>query len=175
MDTQPIDDAGPIPEDNQPGHHPPVEQDKPTRPPAPKARAPKKTPTKVPDPATFEFDFDGPAGEIAKRFGIRPENARIDVAGERVEIRFGPWVVRTTKDNVEGAEVTGPYAWWKIAGPPRLSLADRGLTMATTTERGVCIRFKTPVRGIEPIGLLRHPGLTVTPRHPDQLVEALTR
>jgi hypothetical protein len=47
--------------------------------------------------------------------------------------------------------------------------------MATTTGKGVCIRFLKPVRGLEPLGVLRHPGLTVTPRDPDGLVEALTR
>ena len=176
MPPQPeIDDAGPIPEDNLPGHHPPVEQDKPTRPPRPRARQRKAQPAAVPDPARFEFAFD-PAFESFDRFlGIRPDNSYIEVAGQRVTVQFGPWKVETTKDNVVGAEVTGPYAFWRVAGGPRLSFADRGLTMATSTNKGVCVRFEKPVRGIEPIGLLRHPGLTVTPRDPDGLVEALTR
>jgi hypothetical protein len=170
-----IDDAGPIPVDNQPGHHPEVEQDKPTRPPRPKARAPKKTPAAVPDPAHFEFAFDR-RFELADRLlGITPETARIEVAGERITIRFGRWAVETTRDNVASAEVTGPYDWWKVAGPPHLSLADRGLTFATNADRGVCIRFHKPVRGLDPLGVIRHPGLTVTPREPDQLLAALTR
>lgn len=173
--TPPITDAGPIPEDNQPGHHPPVEQDKPTRPPRPRARQPKETAPKVPDPATFAFDFEGLVGDVAKRIGLNADNAYVEVAGQRVRIKFGPWVVETSRDNVKAADVTGPYAWWKVAGPPHLSLADRGLTMATSTDKGVCIRFERPVKGIDPVGLLRHPSVTVTPRDPDQLIEALTR
>ena len=73
------------------------------------------------------------------------------------------------------AEFTGPYKWWRVAGPPRLSLIDRGLTMATNTQKGVCLKFRRPVRGIEPVGIFRHPAVTVTPRQPDRLVEALTR
>lgn len=170
-----VADAGPIPEDNLPGHHPPVEQDKPSRPPRPRARKPKEEPEAVPDPARFEFEFDPRLESVDRFLGIRADNSYIEVAGQRVRVRFGPWTVETTRDNVAGAEVTGPYAWWKIAGPPHVSLADRGLTMATTTDRGVCITFKRPVRGIEPVGVVRHPGLTVTPRDPDALVEALTR
>lgn len=171
----PVADAGPIPEDNQPGHHPPVEQDKPARPPRPRARAPKPTAPAVPDPATFAFDFEGRLGELAHRLGLNDGNAYVEVAGQRVRVKFGPWVVETSRDNVKAAEVAGPYAWWRVAGGPRLSFADRGLTMATSTEKGVCIQFDKPVKGIDPLGILRHPNLTVTPRHPDQLVEALTR
>jgi hypothetical protein len=169
------DDAGPLPAENTPGHHPPVEQDKPTRPPRPRARTPKPAAPKVPDPARFDFEFDPPLESIDRFLGIRPSNSYIEVAGQRVTVQFGPWKVETTKDNVAQAEITGPYTWWKVAGPPRLSFADRGLTMATTTRQGVCIKFHKPVRGIEPAGLLRHPGLTVTPENPDALVEALTR
>jgi hypothetical protein len=168
-------DAGPIPEDNLPGHHPDVEQDKPTRPPKPKSRPPKSTAPKVPDPARFEFAFDGTIGPWAKVVGVRPDNSYVEVAGERVTIRFGPWVVETSRGNVTGADVTGPYAWWKVAGPPHLSFIDRGLTMATSTDKGVCIRFRRPVKGIEPVGVLRHRGVTVTPRDPERLIEALTR
>jgi hypothetical protein len=169
------DDAGPIPEDNLPGHHPAVDQDKPTTPPKPKARKPRARPTKVPDPARFDFEFDGRFAVVDSPLGIKPDRAYIEVAGERVTVRFGRWLVRTTKANVEAATVTGPYAWWKVLGPPHLSFADRGLTMATNTERGVCIHFRTPVKGIEPLGLLRHPALTVTPDDPEGLVDALTR
>ena len=38
----------------------------------------------------------------------------------------------------------------------------RGKTFGTTTDGGVCITFDNPVRGLDPLGVLRHPGLTVT-------------
>jgi hypothetical protein len=68
----------------------------------------------------------------------------------------------TPLDNVEGSQVTGPYATLLVIEPARLSIADRGLTSATNARRGLCIRFRQPVQGIEPTGRLRHPALTVT-------------
>src|SRR4051812_34105784 len=129
----------------------------------------------APDSVRFDFDFDSTFRRIDRLLGVRPDNSYIEVVGDQVTVQFGRWRVQTTKSNVIGADVTGPYTWWKVAGPPHLSLADRGLTMATTTQRGVCLTFRTPVPGIEPTGILRHRGLTVTPRDPDRLVEALTR
>ena len=58
--------------------------------------------------------------------------------------------------------VTGPYAFLKTAGPARLAITDRGLTFATNGDRGVLVSFRTPVRGLDPLGLLRHPELTLT-------------
>jgi hypothetical protein len=63
----------------------------------------------------------------------------------------------------------------KVFGPPHLSIADRGLTFATNARRGVCIRFHHPVAGIEPLGVVRHPGLTVTVDDPEGLVDALSQ
>ena len=50
---------------------------------------------------------------------------------------------------------------------------DRGLTFATNGDRGVCIKFHRSVRGIAPLGLLRHPALTVTVEDVDGLVARL--
>jgi hypothetical protein len=70
-------------------------------------------------------------------------------------------------------DVTGPYAFWKTAGPARLAITDRGLTFATNGERGALILFGTPVRGLDPLGILRHPELTVTVADVDGLVDLL--
>ena len=61
----------------------------------------------------------------------------------------------------------------KTIGPAHLSLADRGLTFATNRDEGVCIRFHEPVKGIDPLGVLRHPALTVTVDDVDALVASL--
>ena len=58
--------------------------------------------------------------------------------------------------------MTGPYSVLRTAGPARLSLGDRGLTFATNNRRGVCLRFRRPVPGIDPLGRIKHPNLTVT-------------
>ncbi|QKW40659.1 hypothetical protein HUT06_25600 [Actinomadura sp. NAK00032] len=104
--------------------------------------------------------------------GIRPDTSHLMLDSSRLEIRFGPWTVRTTLDNVAGTEITGPYSAWKVIGA-RMSMVDRGLTFGTSTEQGVCIRFHQPVRGLEPTGLLRHPGLTLTVADPSTVARRL--
>jgi hypothetical protein len=54
-----------------------------------------------------------------------------------------------------------------------VSLADRGLTFASNGRSGVCPRFKQPVRGVDPLGIVRHPGLTVTVDDAEGLLEVV--
>ncbi len=70
---------------------------------------------------------------------------------------------------------TGDYSWPKVIGPAHLSLRDGGLTFASNPDAGVCISFHEPIPGIEPLGLLRHPSLTVTVADVAGLVELLDR
>lgn len=121
----------------------------------------------------FWFRFDPRYRRINRRFGVTPDHSWVDVSENELEARFGPWRLRTRLDNVAGAELTGPYAFLKTAGPARLGVTDLGLTFATNGERGVLIKFHRRVGGIEPLGLLRHGELTVTVAEPDELVELL--
>ena len=126
-------------------------------------------------PSHFAFAFS-PAYRVASAaFGVRPGNCAVivDRAAGTLTARFGPWHIETTLDNVTDAQVTGPYGVIKTIGPARLSFADRGLTLATNRDQGVCISFREPIRGIEPTGRLRHPGLTVTVVDCPALVAAL--
>jgi len=104
---------------------------------------------------------------------VTPERAWVEVRQDELEARFGRWRVRTPVHNVVGTEVTGPYSFLRTAGPPRLGVTDRGLTFATNGDRGVRIGFRTPVPGLDPLGVLRHPELTVTVADIDRLVEVL--
>jgi hypothetical protein len=97
----------------------------------------------------------------------------VEVSADAVTIRFGPWTMWSPRSNVAEIVESGPYAPWKVIGSPRLSFADRGITFATNSDRGVCIRFFDPIPGIEPTGRFRHPGVTVTVSDPDGLVAAL--
>jgi hypothetical protein len=122
----------------------------------------------------FPFRFDGSTGAFARlvtRSCREPSGVTID--GDRLTARYGRWLVTTTVDNVSGCEITGPYRWWKVLGPPHLSLADGGLTFAGTTQEGVCIRFAESVRGLLPTARVTHPGLTVTVDDAGALVRAL--
>jgi hypothetical protein len=108
---------------------------------------------------------------------LRPVLGRgsgLDLDAGGLRVRLGPWLVTTPLHNLAGAEVSGPFSALKGLGV-RLSLADRGLTFGTTTERGVCLRFREPVPGIDPWGLVRHPGLTVTVAEPELVAAAINR
>ncbi len=124
---------------------------------------------------TFDFSFDLLHRAFGLPFGITPGTTDVEVDGDRLLARFGLWRVSTSLANVEGTQVTGPYSPFKTVGPAHLSIADRGLTFATNSRRGLCIRFREPVRGIEPTGRLRHPGLTVTVADVEGLAAALRR
>jgi len=124
----------------------------------------------------FPFAFDDRRlARLAAVFGVRPRTARVEVGIDRFAVRFGPWRLETDRANVAGTEITGPYSVWKVAGPAHLSVADRGVTFATTTTRGVCVRFHRPVPGLLPFGLVAHPAATVTVADCDALVAALAR
>ena len=123
---------------------------------------------------TFDFDFDPLYRVAALPFGVTPGNARVELQDGRLVARFGLWRLATDVTNVEETETTGPYGALKTLGPAHLSVADRGLTFATNPRRGLCIRFREPVPGIEPTGRLLHPALTVTVADPEGLAAALT-
>jgi hypothetical protein len=122
----------------------------------------------------FDFAFDDRLRPVARLFGVRPGNAYVRVGGGDLAIRFGPWSLRTALANVAGATPTGPYRWWRVAGPARLSLADRGITFATSTSGGLCISFHEPVAALVPAPVVRHPAATVTVADPEGLARLLT-
>ncbi len=125
------------------------------------------------DTERFDFAFAPAYRTSALAFGITPATAWVDVGDEALDVHFGPWRLSTALANVTDVAVTGPYAFWKTAGPARLAITDRGLTFATNGNRGVRISFRTPVPGIEPLGVLRHPELTVTVAEVRRLAELL--
>lgn len=160
------DPALPVPPENEPGHRPPVDQDKPVGPPPqPEASIPRTT--------RFPFRFDGSIRPFSLLFGVAPSRAWVEVGETDLTVRFGWWTLHTPLENVEGAEVTGPYSWIKVAGPAHLSLADGGVTFATSTAGGACVRFREAVPTALPVSVLRHPAATVTVADPDAFVQEL--
>ncbi|MDP8977501.1 MAG: DUF1990 domain-containing protein [Actinomycetota bacterium] len=115
-------------------------------------------------PATrsFPFRFEPAYRVAAAPFGVTPATARVQVGDRRLRARFGPWRLDTDIANVRAWRRTGPFSVWKTIGPAHLSVADHGLTFATNRARGLCVLFHRPVAGIDPLGRVRHPGLTVT-------------
>lgn len=127
------------------------------------------------DSARFPFRFAPSYRRLARLFGVTPERAWVDVGAEELTARFGPWRVKTPLRNIASVEVTGPYSFLKTAGPARLSITDRGLTFATNRDRGACISFHSPVKGIDRRGRIRHPELTVTVLDVDGLLKELAQ
>lgn len=109
----------------------------------------------------FEFRFQKMYLPMLAAVGVTPATAHVVVTDDRIVARFGPWLCSTSLSNICDVCVTGPYTAVKAIGA-RLSMTDRGLTFGTTTEQGVCLTFERPVPGLDPLGVLRHPGLTVT-------------
>jgi hypothetical protein len=110
----------------------------------------------------FDFRF-APAYCIAARpFGITPERAWVQIDDEHLLANYGPWRLRTTLANISRVAITGPYRFYRTAGPARLGITNGGLTFASNGERGVLLSFRKRVPAIDPLGLIRHPELTVT-------------
>ena len=121
----------------------------------------------------FTFRFDPAYRLPALAFGIVPSTAWVEVDDDELRARFGLWSLRTPRSNVAGVEETGGFQFVKTAGPAHLSFSDRGVTFATNGDRAACVRFHQPVRAIDPTGLIRHPGATVTVADPPALIAAL--
>ena len=124
---------------------------------------------------SFDFAVDPALRRWSRVFGVRPERCTVTLSPTELTVTFGMWTLSTVPANVVAVEVDGPYRWWKIAGPPRLSLGDRGITFATNAESGVCIELQHPVGGLDPLHVLRHPNVTVTVADPERFAAALRR
>lgn len=121
----------------------------------------------------FDFRF-APAYRLAARpFGITPERAWVQIDGQHVVAKYGPWRLLTTRSNISRVAITGPYRFYRTAGPARLGITDGGLTFASNGEQGVLLSFRKRVPAIDPVGLIRHPELTVTVTDVHGLVNAL--
>jgi hypothetical protein len=120
-------------------------------------------------PFAFAKAYRVPAG----LFGTVSRNCWVELGELELVARFGIWGLRTPYTNIGAVEVTGPYAFWKTAGPARLGVTDGGLTFATNGDRGVLITFRKPVRSSGPTFVLQHPELTVTVADVEGLTEAV--
>jgi hypothetical protein len=121
----------------------------------------------------FDFAFDPAHRLAAVPFAVLPSTTWVEVDPSRLRARFGLWRLDTSRTNIADVTATGGYSFIRTAGPAHLSLKDRGVTFATNGERGVCVRFHEPVKVLDPIGVLRHPGATFTVADPDALMAAL--
>lgn len=121
----------------------------------------------------FHFAFAPEYRLPALLFGITPMTAWVEIGKHELRVRYGGWRLRTPVANISGVSLSGGYTRLRTLGPPRLSLSDRGVSFTTNSERGVCVQFREPVRAIDPTGILRHPGATMTVEDPDGFADAV--
>jgi hypothetical protein len=125
--------------------------------------------------ATVRYDFAfAPSYRLAAlAFGVMPATAWAELGPMGLRVRFGPWRLQTPLDNLAGAERSGGFSFIKTAGPAHLSFSDRGVTFATNGDDAVCVRFRTPVAGIDPTRRIKHPGATLTVSEPQAFLDQL--
>jgi hypothetical protein len=112
--------------------------------------------------ARFAFAWEPDHLRAGRVFGVTPQRAWVDVDADTLDAHFGRWRLTTSLSNIVAVEITGPYRFFKVAGPPRLGVTDLGITFATNRRQGALLTFGEKVKAIEPFGVLRHPELTVT-------------
>ena len=85
---------------------------------------------------------------------------------------YGRFKVKTTLDNVDHTEITGPHRWYTAVGL-RLSLSDDGITFGTNHRKGLSIAFVKKVPRV--IGFRKHSTLWVSVADPAGLAEAIAQ
>ena len=121
----------------------------------------------------FDFAFAPSYAAAGRAFGITPATATVEVGPQWLYVAYGPWRLVTPVDNVASAELTGGFTWLKTAGPPHLSLEDRGISFTTNGDRALCLTFHEPVPSIDPTATITHPAATISVADPEALAEAL--
>jgi hypothetical protein len=121
----------------------------------------------------FDFRFAPRYRLAARPFGITPETAWVELDDDHLVANYGPWRLSTALSNISRVAITGPYRFYRTAGPARLGITDGGLTFASNGDRGVLLSFRERVPAIDPLHLIRHPELTVTVADVDGLVRAI--
>lgn len=120
----------------------------------------------------YRFAFNDRYSPLLRLLGVRPERAHVQVTDRQLEARFGPWLVRTSLANIEDVQITGPHRPIKAIGP-RMAPSTGNLTFGSNAERTVRITFQRPVTGLDPLGILHHPSLSVSVADPEALEQRL--
>jgi hypothetical protein len=123
------------------------------------------------DPAVFVFRFDRPARYGLRALRVHPAQARILVGSAGLDVRFGPWRVTTQRDNVVGAQRSGPLRWRSVGA--RYSTADNRLVLGSSRYGAVCLSFDRSVVCEHRRASIRLTSLTVTTTEPDELAAAV--
>lgn len=101
-------------------------------------------------------------------FGVRPENAYVDLGAAEFDAHFGFFRVATPTSNLASWRIEGPWRWITAIGV-RLSVRHHDLTFGGTNRGGLRVDFREPVRRLG----LGVPALYVTVDDLEGLAAAL--
>ena len=118
----------------------------------------------------FPYQFDKRWGALFFALGV-DEDDGVDISDDGdIIATYGRVSVKTTLDNIEYTEVTGPHRWYTAVGL-RLSFTDDGITFGTNHYTGLSIAFVDKVPRV--IGFRNHSLLWVSVADPEGLAAAI--
>jgi hypothetical protein len=118
-------------------------------------------------PRRFPLRVGPRSRPLLRLFGVRDENAYVDVDGD-LDAHFGFARVRTPLSNVARWTIEGPWLWITAIGVRR-SVRHGDFTFGGNHDGGVRLDFREPVR----IGPFRPPALYVTVADLEGLADVL--
>jgi len=122
--------------------------------------------------ARFPYRLDQRWAPLFCLLGVQDDDGVEVTEDGKVVATYGRFSVRTTIDNIDATEVTGPHRWYTAVGL-RLSLADDGLTFGTNHHLGLSISFRQKIPSV--IGPRDHSTLWVSVADPEALAAAIGR
>ena len=107
----------------------------------------------------FPYKLDNRWRALFMVLGVtKKDGVSITDKGELIAT-FGRYQVKTTVQNIDHTEITGPHRWYTAVGL-RLSFADDGVTFGTNHKKGLSIVFEKRIPKV--IGFKNHTMLWVS-------------
>ena len=120
----------------------------------------------------FPYLRDARWSALFLALGVRAaDGVTVSAKGDLIAT-YGRFKVKTTLDNVDRTEITGPHRWYTAVGL-RLSLSDDGITFGTNHRKGLSIAFVKKVPRV--IGFRKHSSLWVSVADPEGLAQAIAQ
>ena len=118
----------------------------------------------------FPYRFDKRWAPLFFVLGVSDDDGVEITDDGQLIATFGRFSVKTTLDNIDHTEVTGPHRWYTAVGL-RLALTDDGITFGTNHHKGLWIAFVKKVPKV--VGFRDHSLLWVSVADPEGLAAAI--
>ena len=121
-------------------------------------------------PKFFPYRLDKRWTPLFLALGIKSDDGVTVFPNGDLVATYGRFKVKTTLDNIDHTEITGPHRWYTAVGL-RLSMTDDGITFGTNHHKGLSIAFGKRISRV--IGLRKHSLLWVSVADPEGLAKAI--